>query len=92
MAKNSVIKLITDNYDLAKEWYYSLMNDEKIPGYGKIKGLPEEHEKRNDMAALIIISSLECMRTGNAEVQLPTEETVEALALFESLMDANLHQ
>ena len=92
MVNNSVIKLITDNYDMAKEWYHALMENEEIPGVGKLNGLPEEHEARVDAVALLIISTLEFFRTGNREIQLPTEETAEAIFIFEYLMDADLQQ
>ena len=92
MVNNSVIKLITDNYDMAKEWYHALMENGEIPGVGKLNGLPEEHEARVGTVALIILSHLEFFRTGNREIQLPREETAEAIFFFEYLMDADLQQ
>ena len=92
MAKNSVIKLITDNYDMAKEWYHALMENGEIPGIGKMTNLPEDHEDKIDAVAILIISNLEFLRTGNREVKLPTEETMVAMSVFESLMDADLQQ
>ena len=92
MANNSVIKLITDNYDMAKEWYHALMENGELPGVGKLNGLPKEHEARVNVVALIILSHLEFFRTGNREIQLPTKETAEAISFFEYLMDADLIQ
>ena len=92
MVNNSMIKLITDNYDMAKEWYHALMENGEIPGVGKVNGLPEEHEARVGTVALFILSHLEFMRTGNREIQLPREETAEAILFFEDLMDGDLQQ
>ena len=92
MAKNSVIKLITDNYDMAKEWYHALMENGEMPSIGKLTNLPKDHEDKANAVALLIISHLELLRTGNREVNLPTEETMAAMSVFESLMDADLQQ
>ena len=92
MAKNSVIKLITDNYDMAKEWYHALMKNGEMPGGGKLTNLPEDHEDKANAVALLIISNLELLRTGNREVKLPAEETMVAMSVFENLMDADLQQ
>jgi hypothetical protein len=92
MANNSVIKLITDNYDMAKEWYHSLMRDGQFPGVGKIYDLPEDNEDRSNMIAILIISKLEAIRTGSTEICLPVGDFENAVFLFADLMDADLIQ
>ena len=83
---NTLIQHCMLNHDILKEWYWSLMENNSIPGLGGIEGLPTDLEKKAETIAILMVTTGEAMALDCEEVQTNAEELIEAVNLFRVLM------